>query len=115
MNKLKAKRDQLVLEILGLAIQISETKDYSAYVDFSGNSGMIDIGLRVPNQTITLFRNWDCFYRPPLSERAWNEKYFPLDYKSLNKELTKCKQIFSDLLADKIQLTDKIFESCEVY
>lgn len=107
MNKLKLKRDELIIDIVKLAIMITESKDFSVQVELSSYVGKfgVTIHFQDSDNTVNLIDNWSCFSHP-MKDRAWHEKHFPNDYKAINKELEKCKQTLNDLLLDKISVDE---------
>lgn len=109
IDKHKKIRTDLVLDITRLAILITESKEFSVEVELTGFVGKfcVIIHFQDSDKTISLIDNWDCFSHP-MKDRSWHEKYFPKDYKSINKELEQCKQILNDLLIDKISINELI-------
>lgn len=107
MNKLKLKRDELIIDIVKLAIMITESKDFSVEVELSGFVGRfcVTIHFQDSDNTIALIDSWSCFSYP-MKDRSFHEKHFPKDYKVINKELEKCKQTLNDLLLDKISVDE---------
>jgi hypothetical protein len=107
MNKLKLKRDELIIDIVKLAIMITESKDFSIEVELSGFVGMFGVSIHFQDsdKTIKLINNWECFSHP-MKDKLWHEKYLPNNYKAVNKELENCKQTLNDLLLDKISVDE---------
>lgn len=106
-KKYKEKRNELVLDIMRLAIIITESKDFSVQVDFTGFVGDLNVTLHLQQSEdrIALLDFFSCVSYPR-KDKEWAEKYLPLDYKAINKDLEKCKQTLNDLLIDKISVDE---------
>lgn len=108
MSKLKLNRDELIIDITRLAIVISETKDFSIQTEMASYVGKFCVTLHFKDgesDPIRLLDLWHYFLYP-MDDKAWHERHFPLDFKTINKELQKCKQTLTDLLIGKINYLD---------
>jgi hypothetical protein len=111
MNKLKLKRDELLMDIMRLAITITESKEFSVEVNLAGYVGWLKVNLHTQEakNTICIIDYLRCFYYPQ-DDKKWHEQRYPLDYGKIIKELEKCKQTLNDLLIGKISI-DTLLEA----
>ena len=54
MNKLKLRRDELFIDIVKIAIMITETKDFSAEVELAGFVGRFAVTIHYQDSDITI-------------------------------------------------------------
>ncbi|MBX9865512.1 MAG: hypothetical protein K2Y14_01250 [Burkholderiales bacterium] len=105
-NKLKLQRDELVLDIVRLGMIITETTDLAVEVNLTGFVGRIEVVVHPRTKgSIRIIDFLSCMYYP-IEDRAWHEAHFPLDYKSINRQLEQCKSVLNDLLIGKLTYDD---------
>ena len=102
-DQFKLKRDGLVMDIMRLAINITESKDFSVAVNFVSHVGWLEVKLHTldAKNTIYIVEYLQCF-DCPRDDRKLRRP--PLDYDHIINKLEEVKQTLNDLLIGNISI-----------
>lgn len=100
-DQFKLKRDGLVMDIMRLAINITESKDFSVAVNFVSHVGWLEVKLHTldAKNTIYITEYLRCFAYP-----RYPHYHSHPNYENTIKELEEVKQTLNDLLIGNISI-----------